>query len=303
MGPLDSLDDPRLVRIGHYEDGVTGRHDAAKLLTPFLDAFVARRRRPRVAVVLHDVDSQNKLCQTVLEMMRGGIDAQGASVTVFHDGSEALEPEFAAHLPFPVIRVESAEGSWDRVLRDWLVRERFDYVVLFESSGMYPGEDIVSLIAPLLLGRLDAVWGSRRLSVRDIEESQQLRYRHHLALRALSTVGSYVLSLAYLALYGRYVSDTLSGARAMRTALLLEAAVRLADKQTNQRLLSLLMRRRSEIQEVYVRFVPLSPERVKRTTVLDGLTSLWTILRERMATRVSRPPGPHTPARPDLANG
>ena len=35
LGRLETLEDPRLVRIGHYEDGVSGRHDASKVLTPF----------------------------------------------------------------------------------------------------------------------------------------------------------------------------------------------------------------------------------------------------------------------------
>jgi ribulose bisphosphate carboxylase small subunit len=89
-------------------------------------------------------------------------------------------------------------------------------------------------------------------------------------------------------LYGRYVSDTLSGARAMRTAYYLDSRARLDDKQGNQEMLSTLMRHRAEIQEVYVRFVALSPERVKRTTILDGLASILTIVRRRF----SRPRGP-----------
>ena len=83
---------------------------------------------------------------------------------------------------------------------------------------MYNGEDIPWL-ASHLTGRLDAVWGSRRLSVRDIEESLRVKYRHNTALRVLSHVGSHALSLMYLALYGRYVSDTLSGARAVRARM------------------------------------------------------------------------------------
>jgi hypothetical protein len=129
------------------------------------------------------------------------------------------------------------------------------------------------------------VWGSRRLSVRDIEESYRLRYRHNWWLGTASAAGSYALSLAYLLLYGRYVSDTLSGARAMRTAYYLDSGVSLHDKQTNQELLSALMGRRAEIQEVYVRFVALSPERVKRTTILDGLASIATIFRRRFSGR------------------
>ena len=53
LGHLETLEDPRLVRIGHYEDGVSGRHDASKVLTPFLEAFchaAASSARRRVAV-------------------------------------------------------------------------------------------------------------------------------------------------------------------------------------------------------------------------------------------------------------
>jgi hypothetical protein len=245
-------------------------------------------RRPRVAVVLHDTQSQNKLCQTLLEMIRGGITEAGLDVSVFHDGVEALDEAFTAKLPFPVVGLDATTTGRERVLRQALINGRFDYVALFESSGMYRGEDVVSLIAPLKSGRLGAVWGSRRLSVRDIEESYRLRYRHKWWLGTISAVGSHMLSVAYLLLYGRYLSDTLSGARAMRTAHYLDSGARLDDKQGNQELLSTLMRHRAEIQEVYVRFVALSPERVKRTTILDGMASILTILRRRF----SRLPGP-----------
>ncbi len=288
LGRLDALDDPRLVRIGHYEDGVSGRHDAAKLLTPFLESFLSRGRPPRVALVLHDVDSQNKLCQTVLEMIRGGIVESGADLSVYHDGRDQLEEAFAERLPFPVVRLGAGPDGREEELRRRLVDGRFQYVVLFESSGMYRGEDVVSLLAPLRSGRLGAVWGSRRLSVRDEEEAYRLRYRHRWLLGTVSAIGSYALSVLYLLLYGRYVSDTLSGARAMRTGYYLGSAARLDDKQGNQELLSELMLQQAEIQEVYVRFVALSPERVKRTTMLDGAASIFTILKRRF-TRRTRP--------------
>ena len=37
LGRLENIEDPRLVRIGAYEDGATGRHDAKKVLTPFTE--------------------------------------------------------------------------------------------------------------------------------------------------------------------------------------------------------------------------------------------------------------------------
>jgi hypothetical protein len=76
---------------------------------------------------------------------------------------------------------------------------------------MYNGEDVPWLISHLT-GRLDAVWGSRRLSVRDIEESLRLKYRKRAHLALLSSIGSHTLSLLYLALYGA-MSPTRSPAR------------------------------------------------------------------------------------------
>ena len=238
LGPLDSIEDPRLVRIGNYEEGVTGRHDAARVLAPFLDAILSADRRKRVAVLLHDTGSTNKVVQTLLEMVRGGIDRLPLDVTVFFAG-ESLELAFTSHLPFAVSRLPGGDATFASVARSG----GFDYVALFESSGMYRGEDLVALASQLAIGRFDAVWGSRRLSVRDIQESYRLRYRKNMLFGAISYVGSHALSLAYLFLYGRYISDTLSAVRAVRAADAFDPAVDLTDKRANHLLLSELLQR------------------------------------------------------------
>jgi hypothetical protein len=284
LGPLDSIEDPRLVRIGNYEDGVTGRHDAARVLGPFLDAIVSADRRKRVAVLLHDAGSTNKIVQTLLEMVRGGIDRVPLDVTVFYAG-ELLDSPFVANLPFAVSRLPGGDATFAAVARGG----GFDYVALFESSGMYRGEDLVALASQLPMGRFDAVWGSRRLSVRDIQESYRLRYRKNLLLGAVSYVGSHALSLAYLFLYGRYISDTLSAVRAIRAADAFDPSVDLTGKQANHLLLSELLRRKAKILELPVQFFAISPERVKRTSPLEGVHALGTIVWRRLVSPV-RPP-------------
>ncbi|MBP1633524.1 MAG: hypothetical protein H6Q10_98 [Acidobacteria bacterium] len=271
LGKLDTFEDPRLVRVGHYEDGVTGRHDGSKVLTPFLDARLARGTRRRVAVWLHDGASTDKTTQTLLELVRAGALDLPLELTIFCQGSQPLAKELSSRLPFRVVDVPP-EGA--RGVREALAAQGHEYLVLFESSGMYLGEDLVELLSHLPSGRLDGVWGSRRLSVRDIAESIRLRYRGRPGLRWASRAGSQALSASYLLLYGRYVTDTLSGARCVRARYALAAAADPDDKLLNQRLLSLLMRDRAELIEIPVRFFPLSPERVRRTTVPEGLRSL-----------------------------
>jgi len=278
LGPVDTIEDPRLVRIGDYEDGATGRHDASRILGPFLDALLAPRRPHRMAVLLHDAGSVNKVTQTLLEMVRGGVEAQPIEIAVFCLAPCALEPAFVERLPFPVSTVAGSASFLDAVRAGG-----FDYVGLFESSGMYRGEDLVALASHLTVGRLDAVWGSRRLSVKDIQESYRLRYERNALLGAISRAGSHALSLAYLLLYGRYISDTLSAVRAVRAADALAAGIDLTHKRANQHLLSRLLQRRADLLELPVQFVPISPEKVKRTSALDGLQSLLTILALRFA--------------------
>jgi 2-phospho-L-lactate transferase/gluconeogenesis factor (CofD/UPF0052 family) len=277
LGRLDSIEDPRLVRIGNYEDGVTGRHDAAKVLEPFFRSLLPRPR-PRVAIWLYDSGSVNKVAQTMLEMVRGGIHSQPLDITVVYGDVPALDTAFVSSLPFRVAQVPTTQRAVTLQAAD------YDYVVLFESSGMYHGEDIVSLAGFLTSGRIDAVWGSRRLSVSDIEASVRLQYRHDPWLRTASLLGSHVLSAAYLLLYGRYISDTLSGLRAIRARDCIGADIDISDRLVNQRLLSRLLARRAEVLETPVQFIPMSPGKVRRTTVAEGFRSLASIVGWRFKT-------------------
>ncbi len=278
LGSLAGLEDPRLVRIADYEDGVSGRHDAARVLTPYIASLLGSDAGRRVTVFLHDAGSPDKLAQTLLEMVRGGLNRLPAAFSVVHTGAP-LDEGFVKTLPFPVVACVGEEAVAT------LCDGRADYVILFESSGMYRGEDIVGLASQILFVGVDAIWGSRRLSVRDIEEAYRLRYRHHWLRGLVSRAGSHVLSVMYLALFGRYISDALSGARAVRSDYLRYLNVAPDHKLANHQLLASLLRDRAELLEMPVRFFPLSPDRVKRTSAMDGVRAMATVLARRFARR------------------
>ena len=275
LGRLETLEDPRLIRIGDYEDGVTGFHDASKVLTPFVESILTQWQSRKIAVFLLETSSLNKISQTVLEMLRGRIQELPVSIHVFYRSLESLDPAFQESIPFPLSHV-SHRNTFFQAVKD----QEFDYVILFDSSGMYRGEDVVNLAALLNHRRLDAVWGSRRLSITDVHESYKLRYRHNIGLGAISYLGSHLLSFLYLLLYGRYISDTLSGARAIRASFL-QSDFDLEDPCMNQKILSRVLRNRGEIFETPVQFFALSPDKVRRTTVLEGMRSVLTILLRR----------------------
>lgn len=281
LGRLDTIEDPRLVRIGNYEDGVTGTHDASKVLTPFIKSFLRRGERVRIAVLLLDAESLNKVGQTVVEMIRAGIEELPIVITVYYECPGTFDAGFLASLPFDVRFLATRVGTRPSGIAQLAQNRNYEYVMLFESSGMYRGDDIVNLAKHLTGDRLDAVWGSRRLSVNDIKQAYHLVYRRKPVQAAISFIGSHVLSLFYLLLYGRYISDTLSGARVIRSSFLRDEALDYRRRDFNQLVLSTMLRHRAELFETPVYYFPISPQKIRRTTFADGVRSLFTILRGR----------------------
>jgi hypothetical protein len=97
-------------------------------------------------------------------------------------------------------------------------------------------------------------------------------------------------------LFGRYISDTLSGVRAVRASFLTSLPVAPDDKLANQYLLSALLAEKADILETPVQFLALSPERVRRTTPVEGLRSLAVIAWQRLARSRRSPAPPAEPA-------
>jgi len=279
LGSLDNLRDPRSVRIADFESGEAGRHDAAKLLQPYIDAVFERSEKRKVAVLLQETRSADKISQTMIELVRAGVERLPYTLEVFYSSSEDFESSFKDSLPFAVRNLDGV-ASVDR-FRSALADEGFEYVVLFDSSGMYKGEDILNMLLSLRRGRHDAIWGSRRLSVNDIRMAYRLLHRSSPISGMVSYLGSHVLSLGFLLGYGRYISDTLSGAKVIRTPYLLQNEIDPGRPGSNFEMLSVLLRDRAEVFETPVHYLPIAPDRVRRTTMVDGLRAVWTIVAGR----------------------
>ena len=84
LGKLDTLEDPRLVRVGQLRGGRRqGRHDALKVLGPVRrGAAVARRAPQGGGVAARRRPRSTRSSQTLLEMVRAGIGELPLDVTV-----------------------------------------------------------------------------------------------------------------------------------------------------------------------------------------------------------------------------
>jgi hypothetical protein len=76
--------------------------------------------------------------------------------------------------------------------------------------------------------------------------------------------------------------------RAIRTSILRKHALDPKHPNANFQMLSVLLRLQAEVIETPVRYFPISPQKVKRTTIREGVRALWTLVRQRF-TRCEPP--------------
>ena len=166
---------------------------------------------------------------------------------------------------------------------------------------MYRGEDLVALASHLTVGRLDAVWGSRRLSVRDIHESYRLRYQQQRRCSARSAMPAATCSASPICCSTAATSPTRCrrSARCAPPTRSTPASIS-PHKHANQHLLSRLLRppRRDPRAAGAVR-ADLAARRSSAPSALDGAASRCST--HRLAAAVSMTtPADHSRRRPRL---
>ena len=259
---------------------MTGRHDAAKML-----GAVHRRRCRRAATSVawrcccttpgRSTRSRRRCSRWCAAASPTCRSTSRCSTTA----RDARPTRFLGALPFAVHAAAATRCRRRRALRDALPSGRFDYVMLFESSGMYSGEDVAVAGLPSdarparrRLGQPAAVGARHPGVVPAALPPNALARRHQLRRQPSAEPGCTCV------LYGRYISDTLSAVRAVRAAdALRHPASPLTHKRANQHLLARLLRRKAEMLEIPVQFFPISPEQVKRTSASTDCSALGAI--------------------------
>jgi glycosyltransferase involved in cell wall biosynthesis len=132
--------------------------------------------------------------------------ARGYSVVVVDDGSSDGTFSIAAGLPLHALRhaVNLGQGAALETGTIHALDRGAEVVVHFDADGQHAVEDVDALVAPILLGEADIVFGSRFLRTADRERVPRLK---RLLLRA-AVIFSGLMT-------GVWLSDAHNGFRAL----------------------------------------------------------------------------------------
>jgi glycosyltransferase involved in cell wall biosynthesis len=155
-------------------------------------------------------------------------------------------------------------------LRTALGEARGEYTTIMDADLEYEPTDIPALLGPLREGLAQAVFGTRA-------------FQSHSAYSFWYVVGNRSVTFAANLLYNSWISDMMTGQKAMSTELFRELKLRQRGFAIEAEITARLLRRGIRIYEVPITYTARSREDGKKLTALDGLRVLRTLLRCRVA--------------------
>ena len=183
------------------------------------------------------------------------------TVDILRDGSWPPEVRIVYH--------ERNRGK-GAAIRTALTEARGQYTTIMDADLEYEPGDIPALLGPLRAGDAKVVFGTRA-------------FQSHSAYSFWYVIGNRSVTFAANLLYNSWISDMMTGQKAMSTELFRSLELRQRGFAIEAEITARLLRRGIRIHEVPISYAARSREDGKKLTALDGLRVLRTLLRCRVA--------------------
>lgn len=184
------------------------------------------------------------------------------------DGTRELYSSFADDPRVSISMHERNRGK-GAAIRTAAAAATGDYVIMCDADLEYSPAQIPALLAPVLLGDAEVVYGTRAFS-----SHNAYSYVYVLGNRAVTTFAN--------VLFNCYLSDLETCFKLMPAAVYRELAVRSTGFGMEAEVTGKLLRRGIRPYEVPISYKARSREAGKKLTWHDGVEALWILLRERI---------------------
>jgi len=216
-----------------------------------------------------------------------GIDTEAVGfekeIVVVNDGSRDRTAEIVSSMPRIRLINQENRGKGAAVQRG--VREATgDFLLIQDADLEYEPNDIPAMLSALGGANDVAVYGSRILGVKLKQNPVTLFPGRAPGQKLGPWMVNRGLSIVAFVLYGRWITDLLTGYKIYPMAFLRAIEVKTRGFETDHELSAKLIRAGYTIREVPAEYHPRSVDEGKKIGPIDGLIAVWTLLRFRFAS-------------------
>jgi dolichol-phosphate hexosyltransferase len=229
--------------------------------------------KPEVSVLMPVYNELGTIERAVEELLATEVSDRGWEVIVVDDGStdgtEALLEGSSWPEHVRLLRHDRNRGK-GAALRTALAAAQGSFATVMDADLEYSAADIPMLLEPLRNGDADAVFGTRG-------------FQAHSAYSFWYVMGNRAVSFAANVIYNCWISDIMTGQKAMRTEVFRSLNLRERGFAIEAEITARLVGKGIRIYEVPIVYKARSRDQGKKLTTVDGLRVLRTLLRCRIA--------------------
>ncbi len=184
------------------------------------------------------------------------------------DGTRALYPQWACEDRVRIHEKPTNEGKGSAI-RTGAGLADGDYVIMCDADLEYAPEEIPSLLAPILDGQAEVVYGTRTFG-----SHNAYSYFYVLGNRCVTTFAN--------VLFNRYINDLETCFKLMPLELYRKLDIKAAGFGMEAEMTGKILRAGLRPYEVPISYKARSREAGKKLTWKDGVEAIWILARERV---------------------
>lgn len=194
--------------------------------------------------------------------------SQVSEIVVVDDGSNDGTRDFLKTYNDPRVQIIFHEVNQGKTgaIRTALLHAKSEVCIIQDADLEYNPDEIPAVLAPILEGRADVVYGSRFL-VR--KESRVLYFYHYLANKFLTFLSNLLTNLN--------MTDIETGYKAFRTFIVKDAGLSARGFGMEVEITALLSKVSARIYEVPISYYGRTYDEGKKIGMKDGIEAIWYI--------------------------
>ena len=228
--------------------------------------------------------NEERFIGTLLERIQAvDLASQGLSgeIIVVDDCSADRTAEIVAGFLGVVLVSHEQNGGKGRAVRTGLSRATGDYIIIQDADLEYDPADYLPMLASLLAGDADAIYGSRYLPYPGRGVLANLLHGKYPDQGFLAYLGGRSLSFVCLFFTGCYLTDTVTVLKLFRAEDIKTLALRTTGFELDHEITAKLLARGYSIGEVPIRYFPRSRAEGKKIGPCDWFIAVRTFARYR----------------------